>query len=573
MSQPSQISLLLVITALWLFQISGFGSDPIFKDISAETGLNFVHFNGMSGQFYFPEMTGQGGALFDYDNDGDLDIYLVQGAILREDERMSDMLFPSREERPKDRLFRNDLSFSDQGKPVLKFVDVTDQAGLNVTSYGMGATAADFNNDGLMDLFITNYGKNLMFRQDRPGHFIDVTDLAGVGNPLWGTSAAAFDFDRDGWLDLYVANYVEFDIISNKKCFANSTRRDYCGPAAFVSQKDCLYHNRGDGTFEDVTDRMLADYEARSSLGVMVLDANDDGWLDLAIANDGQSNQLWLNEEGKRFRDDGLFAGIALNMDGKAEASMGICSGDIDGDGNEDLFMAHLMGETNTLYISDGTGLYQDRTLAFGLAAPSFPFTSFGASMIDYDNDGWLDLFLASGAVRIIEQYAALGDPYPLHQPNQVYRNVDGKKFEDVSTIAGKDVALSEVSRGAAMGDIDNDGDSDIVVFNNNGHVRLYQNQSGQDHEWIGLKLWDPKLNRDALGTVVRLYRTGAKPLVRRARTEGSYCSTNDVRLLLGLAKNTIVEKIEITWPDGSRETCSKPSVGAYSTLIKGAVK
>jgi enediyne biosynthesis protein E4 len=545
---------------------------PLFTDISKETGLDFVHFNGMSGELYFPEMTGPGGALFDFDNDGDLDVYLVQGCMLGPGKTLEDATFPPRDPNPRDRLYRNDLTIDNRGNRTLRFVDVTDKSGLKVTGYGMGAASGDFNNDGWMDLYITNYGPNCMLYNNGDGTFSDVTAKTGTGDGLWGTSACVFDYDRDGWLDLYVTNYVHFDIKTNRKCYARNSRRDYCGPASFPPQKDRLYHNRGDGTFEDVTDKVLQDYKEGPGLGVIILDANRDGWLDFYVANDGQPNQLWINNRGKSFSEDALMSGTALNLDGSAEASMGVDSGDFDGDGDEDLFMTHLMGETNTLYVNDGKGLFEDRTIVMGLSAASFPFTSFGTKWTDYDNDGWLDLFVVNGAVLHIESLVRKGDPYPLHQPNQVFRSEGGKRYVDVSRQAGKDIALSEVSRGAAFGDIDNDGDVDIVVFNNNGHVRLLQNNVGHKKKWLGLRLIDPQTKRDLLGAFVALKRKGHPTLWRRVRTDGSYCSGNDPRILFGLDDGETVASLEIFWPDGTGETWQKPVPMRYTTLKKGSL-
>jgi len=545
---------------------------PLFTDISKESGLDFVHFNGMSGELYFPEMTGPGGAILDYDNDGDLDIYLVQGSMLGPGKTLKDATFPPRDPNPRDRLYRNDLTIDKNGKRTIRFVDVTDRSGLKMTGYGMGAAAGDFNNDGWIDLYITNYGPNCMLFNNGNGTFTDVTAKTGTGDSLWGTSALIFDYDRDGWLDLYAANYVHFDIKANNKCYAKSSRRDYCGPSAFSPQKDRLYHNKGDGTFEDVTDKVLLDYKEGPGLGVIMLDANHDGWLDIYVANDGQPNQLWINNQGKNFKDDALLSGTALNLDGSAEASMGVDAGDFDGDGDEDLFMTHLMGETNTLYVNDGTGLFEDRTIVMGLSAASFPFTSFGTRWIDYDNDSWLDLFVVNGAVLHIESLARKGDPYPLHQPNQVFRSEGGKKYVNVTPQAGKDIALSEVSRGAAFGDIDNDGDMDVVVFNNNGHVRLFQNNVGHKKKWLGLRLIDPKHKRDMLGAYVALKRKGHPTLWRRVRTDGSYCSGNDPRILFGLGDSETVDAIDIFWPDGTTEVWQKPIPMKYTTLKKGTL-
>ncbi|MCK4764087.1 MAG: CRTAC1 family protein [Candidatus Aminicenantes bacterium] len=545
---------------------------PLFTDIAKKSGLDFVHFNGMCGEYYFPEMTGQGGGFFDYDNDGDLDVYLIQGNKLGSDKTFKDALYPPRDPNPRDRLFRNDLTIDAKGKRTIRFVDVTDKSGLRMTGYGMGVAAGDFNNDGWIDLYITNYGANRMLFNKGNGTFVDVTEKSGTGDTLWGASAAVFDYDRDGWLDLYVANYVYFDVNGNKKCFARSSRRDYCGPASFPPQKDRFYHNKGDGTFEDVTDKMLVNYHPGAGLGLIVLDVNSDGWLDLYVANDGHPNQLWINDKGKLFRNDALFAGAALNQNGSAEASMGVTAGDFDNDGDEDLFMTHLMGETNTLQVNNGKGLFEDRTIATGLSAVSFPFTSFGTGWVDYDNDGWLDILLVSGAVRIIESLAAAGDPYPIHQPNKLFHSEGGKKFTEATARAGKEFVLSEVSRGAAFGDVDNDGDTDVLVCNNNGPTRLLRNNRGQQNKWLGLRLMDAKKKRDLPGTFVGLKRKGKPTLWRRVRTEGSYCSTNDPRILFGLGESAAVDAVEIFWPDGTKEVWQKPAPMKYTTLWKGAV-
>jgi enediyne biosynthesis protein E4 len=545
---------------------------PLFTDISKETGLDFVHFNGMSGEFYFPEMTGQGGAFLDFDNDGDLDVYLVQGNMMGKGKTFKDAMYPPKDPNPRDRLYRNDLTVGKDGKRTIRFVDVTDKSGLKVTDYGMGVAAADFNNDGWVDLYITNYGPNRMYYNNGNGTFREVTAKTGTGDELWGTSVGVFDYDRDGWLDFFVANYVYFDIDENKRCFANSSRRDYCGPSAFPPQKDRFYHNKGDGTFEEVLDKVLLEYKAGAGLGVIALDLNNDGWLDFFVANDGMANHLWINNKGKSFTDDALFAGTALNQDGHAEASMGISVDDIDGDGDEDLFVAHLMGETNTLYINKGEGLFEDRTIAAGLSAASFPYTSFGNNFVDYDNDGWPDIFIASGAVRILEDQAMKGDPYPIHQPNQVYHNEGGKKFVDVTSKAGKDVVLSEVSRGAALGDVDNDGDVDVLVCNNNGHVRLYRNNVGQKKKWLGVRLVDEKGIRDMLGAKVVLKRKGKNDIMRRVRISGSYCASRDPRLVFGLGDSEAVDSMDILWPDGTKETWNKPIPMTYTTLKKGTV-
>jgi hypothetical protein len=485
---------------------------------------------------------------------------------------MKDALFPSREARPRHRLFRNDLEITAKGERIPHFVDVTEQSGIDITCYGMGVATGDFNNDGWTDLYVTCIGESRMLYNNGNGTFSDVTVKTGTQNPFWGTSAAAVDYDRDGWPDLYVANYVDYDIVANKKCFTKSSRRDYCGPSVFPPQRDRLFHNRGDGTFEDVTNKVLSHYKAGPGLGVAVIDANGDGWPDIFVANDGAPNQLWINRGGKTFVDEALIAGVALSQSGRPEANMGIAVGDFNLDGNEDIFVTHLMGEGNTLFVNTGKGFFEDRTKTAGLFAPSFPYTSFGTGWIDYDNDGWPDLFIASGAVQIIEKLAVAGDPYPLHQPNQLFRNEGGKRFVDVTSLGGPDFALSEVSRGVAFGDVDNDGDMDILVANNNGPVRLYRNNIGQGRKWLGMRLVDADGRRDQIGAMVGLKRKGLPTLWRRVRTDGSYCSAGDPRVLFGLGEGADVEKVEIIWPDGKKEEWLKPIPMMYTTIRKGSL-
>jgi len=542
----------------------------VFEDLAAEAGLKFEYFNGMSGEFYFVENIGGGVALFDYDNDGDLDVYLTQGTMLGTSKTHADALYPPPEGLElNDRLFRNDLVVDKDGTRRLRFTDVTREAGLDVRDYGMGVAAADYDNDGNTDLFVTNYGQNRLLRNLGDGKFADVTASAGLEGESWGVSAAFLDYDRDGHLDLYIGNYVEFDPEKNKPCFALNGARDYCAPQFYEALDDRLYHNRGDGSFEDATVSAGIDKATSPGLGVIAADFNGDGWTDIYVANDGRPNLMWVNQKDGTFKDDAFLAGVAVNMEGAPEASMGVDAADFDGDGDEDLFMTHLLGETNTIYVNDGQGWFEDRTPATGLGAPSKGFTSFGTIWFDYDNDGWLDLFIANGEVRVMPILARSGDTYPLHQPNQLFRSLGTGKFEEVTESAGEVFGLSEVSRGAAMGDIDNDGDIDIVVANSNGPVRLLINKVGNGNPWIGFRLLDTR-GRDAIGAKIEVTRKQSKPLHRRVRTDGSYASANSPRVLVGLGEDPAIERVIVRWPSGRTETWRGLDPGRFHTLTEG---
>ena len=545
----------------------------IYVDRARESGLDFFYFNGMSGEFYFVENLGGGAALFDYDNDGDLDVYVTQGHMLGTGKTLEDALFPPPPGQAlSDRLFRNDLKVAADGTRTLHFTDVTDEAGIRAPGYGMGVTTADYDTDGWVDIYVTNFGDNQLFHNEGDGTFTEVAAKTGVARPGWGVSAAFLDYDRDGRLDLYAANYVQFDLDHNKKCYALNGARDYCGPQFFDPLPDHLYRNRGDGTLADVSEPAGIARVRAPGLGVITADFNNDGWVDAYVANDAKPNQLWINQRDGSFKDESFIAGVAVNMEGAAEASMGVDAADFDGDGDEDLFMTHLQGETNTIYINDGEGWFEDRTIASGLGAPSKEFTSFGTAWVDYDNDGWLDLFIANGEVRIMPILAKAGDRYPLRQTNQLFHNLGNGRFEEITRQAGKIFQSAEVSRGTAVGDIDNDGDPDLVVVNNSGPLRLLINQVGTANHWLGLRLVD-RHGRDALGARVAIERPGASPLWRRVRSDGSYASANDPRILAGLGTDPRVGAIRVYWPDGSREQFTVPAADRYLELVQGQGK
>lgn len=521
-------------------------SVALFQEVAEQTGLRFQHYNGWTGQYHLPEIMGSGAALFDFDNDGDLDVYLAQGAAFAPNSTK----WTGKGE-PCGRLFRNDLS----KKGELKFTDVTEKSGIKATGYGMGVATGDFNNDGYTDLYLTNLGANQLWRNNGDGTFTDATQQSETVSPEWSASAAFFDYDRDGWLDLFVVNYVDFDLAHSPICYASTTARDYCMPRAFRPAGNHLFRNRGDGTFVEVTMAAGISKEFGRGLGVVTADFNGDGWPDVYVANDGDPNQLWINGKNGTFKNEALLAGAAVNRNGQAEAGMGVDAGDFDGNGTEDIFVTHLMEETNTLYVNSGDGLFEDRTPEAGLALQSRRYTGFGTLWFDFDNDGWLDLHVTNGAVRVLQELALKKDPFPFGQPNQLFRNTGRGAFTEVSAAAGAAFQTPAVGRGAAYGDVDNDGDADILIANNNGPARLFLNQRGNQKNWLGLRLIETTSGRDSLGTRVAIvFRDGGQKervLWRRVRTDGGYLSAHDPRVLAGLGSATKVNSVRIFWPSG----------------------
>jgi hypothetical protein len=531
----------MIATRLIVLAVSfSLAAQTVFKDVAEQVGLRFQHYNGMTGKFYLPEITGSGAALFDFDNDGDLDVFLVQGNVLEPNTKPTGS--------PQGKLFRNDL------KRTLAFTDVTQQSGVAATGYGMGAAAGDINNDGLTDLYLTNLGSNQMYLNKGDGKFVDVTKESGTDDPRWSTSASFFDYDRDGWLDLMIVNYAEFSVANSPNCYAATTARDYCTPRVFRAPGNRLFHNKGNGVFEDVTVAAGVSKEFGHGLGVVTADFNDDGWIDIYVANDGDPNQLWTNQKNGMFINDALLAGASVNRNGQAEAGMGVDVGDFDGNGTDDIFVTHLMDETNTLYVNLGKALFEDRTREAGLGLPGRRFTGFGTVFFDYDNDSWLDLFVANGAVQLT-----------LAQPNQLFRNTGKGSFVEV---IAPEFSQLEVSRGVAVGDVDNDGRPDLLIANNNGPARLLLNDVGNRNHWLGLRLVG-KNGRDMLGAQVEIVTATNSVLRRRVRTDGSYLSANDPRVLAGLAQATKVKTLRVRWPDGTVEELKDLPVDRYVTVTK----
>ncbi len=533
-------------------------SPPPFVERAAELGIRFEHRNGSTGAYHMAEISGSGVGLVDYDRDGDLDVYFVDSGSLPGG--------PASQRGG--RLFRNQLESG-----TLRLVDVSDRSGDLGSGYGMGVAAGDYDGDGFVDLYLTALDHNQLLRNQGDGTFRDTTTEAGVGETRWSVPAAFFDADGDSDLDLYLGNYLDFQPERAPPCRDRTGAPDYCGPETFPPLPDRLFRNRGGGVFEDATAALGLDRAAAGpALGVVVADFDRNGASDLYVTNDGTPNHLWLNDGRGRFTESALLRGCALNALGQAEASMGIDAGDADGDLDLDLYLTHLVSETNTFYRNDGRGAFDDDTDAMQLSAPSRLHTGFGVAFIDYDQDGWLDLLVANGGVRKIEALAQAGDPFPFHERNLLLHNEGGQRYTDTSARAGAAFSLSEVSRGIAFGDLDNDGDEDAVISNNAGPARVLVNQR-DGSSWLGVLL--PRraaaggAPQTAHGAEAELHTTG-RTLLRRVRVEGSYASANDPRLLFAVAAGTRTGRLVVRWPFGARETFAGLTAGRDHTVTEG---
>ncbi len=540
----------------------------LFTEIAGAAGLDFVHFNGMSGELYMVEMMGGGTALLDYDRDGDLDVFLVQGAMLGAGKSIEEALMAPRHSLPlTGRLYRNDLASGPGGEPMLVFTDVTAAAVPASLGYGMGVAAADYDNDGWVDLYVTNYGSNQLLRNNGDGTYADMTATAGVGDERWSVSASFLDYDRDGRLDLFVGNYLDYSLGGRAKCAAVTGSPDYCSPLNFAPQPDRLFRNLGNGRFQDVSGSAGVTTEFGPALGVVAADFDGDGWLDVYVANDATENQLWMNQTDGTFANEAVLAGCAVNDTGIPEGSMGIAVADFDGNGALDLFMTHIAQETNTLYLNSGDGVFREATRRSRLGVSSRPLTGFGAVPIDFDNDGWQDLFVVNGTVQKIAALVAQGDPYPLRQQDSLYRNVGGVAFKKVEGHGEFDEP--HVGRGLASGDLDLDGDDDLVVFDSAAPVRLLRNEQRSAGVWVGLRVgtgWDPF--RDALGARVETRTSSGHLRVRRIATDGSYASASAPEVIFAEAGEATFDSITIEWALGGKTTWTELPAGRRITLV-----
>ena len=514
-----------------------------FEEVAAERGLSFVHNSGHKQRYLLPEIIGGGVALVDVDGDDDLDVYLVQSGEI---------------DQPGNPGGENRLYLNDGGA---RFTDVTQGSGAGDRGYGIGVTAGDYDGDGDTDLYVTNVGPNVLLQNDGSGRFLDVTEQAGVGDPAWGTAAAFTDIDADGDLDLFVVNYINWTVGAERQCTDVNRLPDYCPPAAFDSPaRDSLYLNRGDGTFVDVSDDVGLGTIFGNGLGVVAEDFDGDGRVDIFVANDVTVNQLWMNR-GERLVDEALLRGCALDEQGLVKAGMGVVSEDYEDDGDADLLVVNLRGETDSFFRNEGE-FFSDHTAAARLSLESRWFTRFGVGLVDFDNDGTLDLYEANGRISKSTEPVA-EDVYA--EPNLLFRGRPDGRFAEFVPRGGTRFVLNATSRAAAFGDLDNDGGVDIVVVNRDSPVHLLLNVAADRGRWASFRVLD-RNRADAIGARV-IIEAGQRRRWRTARTAYSYLASNDPRVHFGLGSASTIDQVAVRWPDGSVEEFGQMEVDRFAVL------
>ena len=530
--------------------VTGTDAGLRFVDATAAAGLRFEHVTGASGRKYLPETLGSGVAVFDADGDGRQDVLLLSGTSL-----------DPRAQSPQGtlKLFRN------QGRGA--FEDVTAKAGLNASMYAMGAAAADYDNDGRQDVVVTSVGQSRLFRNTGDGRFVDVTDKTGLGGRnAFSTSALWVDYDRDGLLDLLICNYVRWTPETDVFCSADGKTKSYCTPEAYRGATSWLYRNKGNGTFEDVTAAAGLFDPTSKALGVSMLDFDVDGWPDLFVANDTQPNKLYRNARNGTFQEVAVQAGLAFSEDGRARAGMGTDAADFDNSGVPSVVVTNFAGEMLGLYVPVRRGVYTDRAPASELGRASRITLGFGCFFFDADLDGLLDLLVVNG--HIDDGVARTGRVHYAESPH-LFHNRGNGQFTDIAPQVGADFAAPKVGRGAAFGDLDLDGDLDVLITTNGGPVRLYRNDLGSAHRSIRLMLRGTRSNRDAIGARVRA-RIGSTWHSRMVRTGSSYLSQSELPLTFGVGTAAGVEEILVEWPSGARDNLGKVSAGRVLVLTEG---
>ncbi len=527
-------------------------SGPIeFVDVTAQAGIHFKHNSGAFGKKYLPETMGSGLCFIDYDNDGWQDIFLVNS--MDWPEHKTSKSFPA--------LYHNNHDGT--------FTDVTREAGLAIETYGMGCAVGDYDNDGFDDLYLTTVGSNHLFHNLGNGKFSDVTAKAGVASPGFSASAVWFDYDNDGKLDLFVTHYIEWSVEKDQYCTLDNKNKSYCTPQTYRGESSRLYHNKGNGVFEDVTKQAGLLDPTSKALGVALLDYDNDGWMDLFVSNDTEPNKLYHNNHDGTFTDVGVTVGVAFSDSGRVRAGMGADAADFDGSGFPSLVIGNFTNESISLYKNDGSGLFTDESPRSGIAQMTTQSLTFGCFFMDYDLDGLLDILAANGHVS--DDIAVVQPTSKYAQPAGIYRNIGNRKFEDVSAKLGRAIQKPVVARGMAYADFDNDGDLDLVITANNGPARLLRNDNANQNDVLRVKLIGTKSNRDAIGAKVTL-TTSTGVLARMVKGGSSYLSQSELPLTFGLGKpgsNRIV-RMQIVWPSGRKDSIVDLKPNQFVTIQEG---
>ena len=527
---------------------------PLFVEVPpAASGIRWRHVNGRSPEYYLPETTGAGCAFFDFDNDGWMDIYLVNSG-------KSDFLTPNPPLR--NALYRNNRDGT--------FTDVTEIAGVPGGGYGMGVAVGDYDGDGWPDLYVTQYGHSILYRNNGNGTFTDVTEKAGLAAPGWASSAVWFDYDNDGRLDLFVCRFVDFDKSKNKFCGNEKTgERFYCIPRVYPPAASRLFHNNGDGTFTDVSRESGIAKALGKAWGVVATDLNNDGWMDLFVANDTVANFLFVNKGNGRFEEMGLEAGVAYSQDGRERSGMGVDSADFDQDGWPDLFVTNVDQEMYSIYRNNHDLTFEDLAGQMGLGRLTRLMSGWGVKFFDYDNDGNLDLFIANGhpddKIEVHSSHVTYKEPLLLFHNN-------GRSLESVGAAAGPAFAQSFAARGMAIGDFNNDGAVDVLAAVNDGPPLLLKNVAAPENHWLGVRLVGQKSNPDAIGAKIA-WQAGDLKRSKLKVGGGSYLSSHDPREVLGIGKRVKIDKLEIRWPQpsGRTETFTDLPIDRYITIVEGS--
>jgi len=526
-----------------------FAAEVHFTDVTAQAGIKFVHNSGRAGKKFLPETLGSGVAWIDADGDGWPDLLFINS---------KDWTPRGRKSLPA--LYRNNHDGT--------FTDITAGSGLDVEMYGVGVAIGDYDNDGLDDVYITALEGDRLFHNEGHGKFRDVTKAAGIQNASFGTSAAWFDYDRDGKLDLFVANYVQWTPKGDLPCSLDGSTRSYCTPESYKGTSSKLFHNLGNGKFEDVSQKAGIGDPTSKSLGVTVLDYNNDGWPDLFVSNDTQPNKLYRNNRNGTFTEEGMAAGVAFGEDGVARGAMGVDSGDYDRSGRPHLLVGNFSNQMLGLYHNEGTGLFVDEAPSSTVGRASLLSLAFGVFFFDYDLDGYLDILAANGHIE--EEIGRVQPKVQYAEPPLLFRNLGQRRFENVTAQMGAGFNRPIVARGAAYADYDRDGDLDVVITTNHGPAYLFRNDGGNRNHWLTVRLVGRKSNRDGIGAIVRVTsKSGTQR--NMVRSGSSYCSQSDLALTFGLGQDPDVQSVEIDWPSGVQQKLGRLAANQFVTIDESA--